>query len=93
MANTVPLAESRPARTDSHLANLLARDGVTVNALAPALMADTAMLPGDPAQLAAQIPVGRLGRPDEVADLAVAILISDYLTNQVVSLDGGLHPR
>jgi 3-oxoacyl-[acyl-carrier protein] reductase len=51
------------------------------------------MLPGDPAQLAAQIPVGRLGRPDEVADLAVAILISDYLTNQVVSLDGGLHPR
>jgi len=64
-----------------------------VNALAPALIADTAMLPGDPAQLAAQIPVGRLGRSDEVAALAVAILPSDYLTNQVVSLDGGLHPR
>ncbi len=40
-----------------------------------------------------RIPVGRLGRPEEVAALAIAVLTNDYLTNQVVSLDGGMHPR
>jgi len=75
------------------LAARLAPSGVTVNALAPALVAETGMLPGDPAQLRERVPVGRLGRPDEVADLAVAILANPYLTNQVISLDGGMHPR
>ena len=65
----------------------------SVNALAPALVAETGMLPGDPAQLRRQVPVGRLGRSAEVADLAVAILANAYLTNQVISLDGGIHPR
>jgi 3-oxoacyl-[acyl-carrier protein] reductase len=75
------------------LAVRLAGHGVTVNALAPALVSDTGMLPGDPEQLRARIPVGRLGRPAEVADLAVAMLSNAYLTNQVVSLDGGMYPR
>ncbi len=75
------------------LASRLAVSGVTVNALAPALITETAMLPGDPAQLRAQVPVGRLGQPSEVADLAAAILANAYLTNQVISLDGGIHPR
>jgi 3-oxoacyl-[acyl-carrier protein] reductase len=39
------------------------------------------------------VPVGRLGQPDEVADLALAMLRNRYLTNQVVSLDGGIYPR
>jgi 3-oxoacyl-[acyl-carrier protein] reductase len=39
------------------------------------------------------IPVGRLGRPEEVADLALAVLRNGHMTNQVVSLDGGMHPR
>jgi len=50
------------------------------------------MLPGGP-ELAARIPIGRLGKPDEVADLAVAILANAYVTNQVVSVDGGMYPR
>jgi 3-oxoacyl-[acyl-carrier protein] reductase len=75
------------------LAVRLAGYGITVNALAPALITGTAMLPGDPEELRAQIPAGRLGRPDEVAALAVAILTNSYLTNQVISLDGGMHPR
>ncbi len=75
------------------LAPRLAADGITVNAIAPALIADTQMLPGDPGELAQRIPVGRLGKPKEVADLAVAILANPYLTNQVVSLDGGMYPR
>jgi 3-oxoacyl-[acyl-carrier protein] reductase len=75
------------------LAGRLAGAGVTANAIAPALIEDTAMLPGDPGDLASRIPVGRLGRPDEVADLALAVLRNGYLTGQVLSLDGGLHPR
>jgi 3-oxoacyl-[acyl-carrier protein] reductase len=75
------------------LASRTAGEGVTVNAIAPALITDTGMLPGEPDELRARVPVGRLGQPDEVADLALAMLRNPYLTNQVVSLDGGMHPR
>ena len=51
------------------------------------------MLPVDPVQLRRQVPVGRLGQPSEAADLAAAILANAYLTNQVISLDEGMHPR
>jgi 3-oxoacyl-[acyl-carrier protein] reductase len=76
-----------------YLASRVARDGVTVNALAPALIEDTGMLPGDPGQLAERIPVGRVGRPEEVADLALTVLRNGYMTSQVVSIDGGMYPR
>lgn len=75
------------------LAARVARSGVTVNALAPALIAETGMLPGDPQELRELVPVGRLGQPAEVADLAVAVLRNPYVTNQVISIDGGMHPR
>jgi 3-oxoacyl-[acyl-carrier protein] reductase len=75
------------------LAAQFAADGITVNGLAPALIADTAMLPGDPAELAKRVPLGRLGRPAEVADLALATLRNAYLTNQVLSIDGGTYPH
>jgi 3-oxoacyl-[acyl-carrier protein] reductase len=73
------------------LAARVAAQGVTVNALAPALIEDTAMLP--PTARPGALPVGRFGRPEEVADLALAILRNGYLTNQVLSLDGGAYPR
>jgi 3-oxoacyl-[acyl-carrier protein] reductase len=75
-----------------YLASRVARDGVTVNAIAPALIEETGMLPGDPGELAARVPVRRLGKPSEVADLAMAILRNGYVTNQVISVDGGMHP-
>jgi 3-oxoacyl-[acyl-carrier protein] reductase len=74
------------------LAVRVAADGVTVNAIAPALIEDTGMLPGDPGELARRVPVGRLGRPSEVADLALAVIRNGYVTNQVISVDGGMHP-
>ena len=40
-----------------------------------------------------QVPAGRLGPPDEIADLAIAVLGNPYLANQVVSIDGGIYPR
>jgi 3-oxoacyl-[acyl-carrier protein] reductase len=75
------------------LAARFAASGVTVNALAPALITDTGMLPGEPDDLRRLVPVGRLGRPAEVADLALAVLRNPYLTSQVISLDGGMYPR
>lgn len=75
------------------LASRVAGEGVTVNAIAPALITETRMLPGEPEELRARVPVGRLGQPDEVADLSLAMLRNPYLTNQVVSIDGGIYPR
>lgn len=75
-----------------HLAARVAADGVTVNAIAPALIEGTGMLPGDPGDLAASIPVGRVGTPDEVADIALALLRNGYMTSNVVTVDGGLFP-
>ena len=75
------------------IASRVARQGVTVNAIAPALIEDTAMFPGDPLELAARVPVGRLGKSSEVADLALAILRNGYMTSQVVSVDGGIYPH
>ena len=73
------------------LASRTASDGVTVNVLAPGFV-ETSMLPGDPSELGARVPVGRVGEPDEVADLAVAVLRNGYVTSHVYSVDGGMHP-
>ena len=75
------------------LAARFADDGITVNALAPALITETGMLPGEPDELRQRVPVGRLGRPAEVADLALAVLRNPYLTNQVICVDGGIYPH
>lgn len=68
--------------------------GVTVNVVAPALIA-TDMMPTDEAalgELARRIPVGRLGLPEEVADPIAAIVRNPYLTNQSILVDGGIRP-
>ena len=78
-----------------HLAPRVAADGVTVNCLAPALVGQTKMFPADLETGAppVPIPVGRIGTPDEMADMAVTMLRTGYLTNKVITVDGGLLPR
>ena len=75
-----------------HIAPRVAPDGVTLNVIAPALIEETTMLPGDPGGLAERIPVGRLGKPGEVADLVMALVRNGYITNQVIGIDGGVFP-
>ena len=77
-----------------HLAARVAPRGVTVNAIAPGAIGQTRILPVDESgQPPVAIPVGRVGTPAEVADLALAMLLNGYLTSKVVTLDGGLTPR
>ena len=74
----------------------LSSRGVTVNAVAPGFI-DTDMTaklsPEVREKYAAQIPLGRLGQPEDVAKL-VAFLASDdakYITGQIIGVDGGLN--
>jgi 3-oxoacyl-[acyl-carrier protein] reductase len=75
------------------LALELASRGVTVNAVAPGLIA-TDMIEGafDAEAIKALVPMQRAGRPEEVADL-VAFLASEraaYISGQVISINGAL---
>jgi acetoacetyl-CoA reductase len=73
----------------------LARKGVTVNAIAPGFI-ETEMIAAMPEEVRAKIlekiPMGRFGRPEEIAQ-AVAFLVSngDYITGQVIEINGGLY--
>lgn len=75
------------------LASRYAASGVTVNAIAPALITGTTMGDALPAEAADRIPVGRMGTTEEVADLAVSMLGNGYLTGKTMLLDGGLLPH
>lgn len=75
-----------------YLAGAYAKQGVTFNAVAPALIEETAMLPGGGEELKAKIPVGRLGRPEEVADVVRVMVENGYISNKVWAVDGGMVP-
>jgi len=77
------------------VARELAERGITANAVSPGLI-DTQMTQKLPEKareaIISQIPIGRLGTAEEVAD-AVSFLVSewaDYITGQVIAVNGGL---
>lgn len=75
------------------LAQEVAPRKVTVNAVAPGFIATDMTKDLDEASLKATIPVGRFGKPEEVAAL-VGFLSSDaaaYITGEVVSINGGIY--
>jgi acetoacetyl-CoA reductase len=75
----------------------LARSGITVNAICPGFI-ETDMVASIPEEaqqkLRKQVPLGRFGKPDEVAR-AVRYLIEDgdYITGQSIDINGGIYIR
>lgn len=79
-----------------------------MNGVAPALIENTAMLPGGSEELKAsasmiyaaihkryadlriEIPLGRLGQPEEIAETVLWMVKTGYVTNKVVGVDGGM---
>jgi NAD(P)-dependent dehydrogenase (short-subunit alcohol dehydrogenase family) len=80
-----------------HLAKRLASDRITVNAIAPGpfeskMMAWALDDPGAREELESGVPLGRIGRPDDVAGLTLFLCsrAGAYLTGTVIPLDGGI---
>jgi NAD(P)-dependent dehydrogenase (short-subunit alcohol dehydrogenase family) len=80
-----------------HLAGQLAGESITVNAIAPGpfdskMMAFALDDPQTRAAIAARVPLGRIGEPDDMAGAALflASRAGRYLTGAVIPVDGGL---
>ena len=75
------------------LAQEVAARKVTVNAIAPGFIATDMTKELDEAELKKLIPLGRFGKPKEVAALTSFLASDDaaYITGQVISINGGLY--
>lgn len=71
-------------------ASLLVKEGITVNAIAPALII-TDMVSEATRARGSLIPVGRLGTVKEVADVALMLAENGYMSGQTINVDGGLY--
>jgi 3-oxoacyl-[acyl-carrier protein] reductase len=66
----------------------LAKDGITVNAIAPGLI-ETDMAAGFSVDVRAKIPNDQVGAPDEVAQLAVLLAQNPRITGQTININAG----
>lgn len=69
-------------------ASAFVREGITVNALAPALI-ETEMVTNNPNASPNMIPMGHFGSVDDVASVAVMLATNEYITGQTISVNGG----
>ncbi|KAJ6070655.1 hypothetical protein N7467_011974 [Penicillium canescens] len=75
-----------------NLSTRLAEYNISVNDVAPAMIGDTGMLSNAAAfpEVAASIPLGRLGTPEETANVVTMLVNTGYMTGQSLLLAGGL---
>jgi 3-oxoacyl-[acyl-carrier protein] reductase len=66
------------------------KDGVTVNAVAPSLIA-TEMIKPHRLDNVSRIPVGRLGTVDEIAPIVLMVVGNAYMTGQTIAANGGMY--
>jgi 3-oxoacyl-[acyl-carrier protein] reductase len=71
-------------------ARVLAKEGITVNAITPALIA-TEMVLSNPVAKPDMIPVGRFGEIEEVADVVLMLARNAYITGQTINVNGGYY--
>jgi 3-oxoacyl-[acyl-carrier protein] reductase len=69
-------------------AQMLAKEGVTANAITPALI-ETDMVRANPRARPDIIPIGRFGKPEEVASVVVMLAENAYITGQTINVNGG----
>ena len=69
-------------------ASAFVKEGITVNAISPALI-ETDMVTSNPNASPALIPMGHFGKVDDVASVAVMLAMNDYITGQTISVNGG----
>ena len=69
-------------------ASSFVRDGITVNAIAPALI-ETDMVTSNPNARPDLIPMGHFGSVDDIASVAVMLAMNGYITGQTISVNGG----
>jgi 3-oxoacyl-[acyl-carrier protein] reductase len=69
-------------------ASLLAKEGITSNAIAPALI-DTDMIRGNDKIKPSLLPVNRFGTVEEVAQAVLFLAQNAYITGQTLSINGG----
>jgi 3-oxoacyl-[acyl-carrier protein] reductase len=75
-----------------NLSTRLAQFNISVNDVAPAMIGETGMIPNAAAipEVAAGIPLGRLGLPEEVANVVTMLVTTGYMTGQSLLIAGGL---
>lgn len=74
------------------LAKEMALSNITVNAIAPGLIEtdmNSELTPEDIIEIQKEIPLGRMGKPEEVAETVKWLIQSKYITGQVIKIDGG----
>jgi len=71
-------------------ARLLAKEGITVNAIAPALVA-TEMVRSNPVVTPDWVPMGRFGEIEEVSEVTVMLAGNAFITGQTIGVNGGMH--
>jgi len=74
------------------LATRYAKDGITCNAVAPALIEDTTMMANVSDGIKSLIPIGRMGKPHEIASVVETLVTNAYITNKIMVVDGGMTP-
>jgi 3-oxoacyl-[acyl-carrier protein] reductase len=72
------------------LARWHAKEGITANSIAPALV-ETEMVSGQKGASPSLIPLGRFGHVDEVSEIAVMLVRDAYVNGQTINADGGLY--
>jgi len=69
-------------------AHVLAKEGITSNAVCPALI-DTEMVRANPRANPSLIPIGRFGTSEEVASVVLMLAENGYITGQTLNANGG----
>jgi 3-oxoacyl-[acyl-carrier protein] reductase len=71
-------------------ASRTAKDGITVNAIAPGPTDTEMAAPLKAGGVEARIPVGRMGQAEDIAQATVMVIGNEFITGQTIAVNGGL---